>query len=105
MAMPTTPVTIEKDGRIAIPKRFRKALNLSRDQTVVLRQVGEAILIEKAGASERRQRAEALVRQAKTEAARDVLTMTEAEAWAQFKAAADALRKAARKRPSNRKRA
>lgn len=104
MAMPSVPVTIEKDGRIALPKRFRKALNLGRNQTIVLRQVGETILIEKVGASERRKRAESIVRQAKIEAARDALTMTEAEAWTQFKAAADALRKAARKRPANRKR-
>ncbi|MBM4424724.1 MAG: AbrB/MazE/SpoVT family DNA-binding domain-containing protein [Chloroflexi bacterium] len=104
MAVPAVPVTIEKDGRITIPKRLRKALNLSQDQTIVLRQVGEAILIEKAGASERRQRAESLVRQAKVEAARDALTLTESESWMQFKAAANALRKAARKRPSSRKR-
>jgi bifunctional DNA-binding transcriptional regulator/antitoxin component of YhaV-PrlF toxin-antitoxin module len=93
MAMPTVSITIEKDGRIEIPKRFRKALNLKQNQSVTVRQVGKTLLIEGAETSERRQRAEVIVRQAKISAARDA-AMTQDEGWAEFKAAASALRKA-----------
>nr|MBI2904054.1 hypothetical protein [Chloroflexota bacterium] len=104
MTAPTISVTLSKDGTIAIPKKLRKALRLNNGQSLVLRQSGQTIVVEKKEASSARTRAEVLVRQAKIEAAQEALQMTESEAWERFESATEALRKALRARQPNRKR-
>lgn len=104
MTSPTISVTISKDGTIAIPKKLRKALNLTNGQSVVLRQSGQTIVVAKPEAESFRARAEALVTRAKAQATLEAANMTKDEAWEKFNQAAEALRKAARKkRTSNRK--
>lgn len=98
MATPKTSVKISGDGSIVIPEKFRKALNLNNGQSVTLRQQGQGLLIENTEKVTLRARAEMLVRQAKHEAAHSASTMTEDEAWQEFNAAAQALRKALRTR-------
>ena len=96
MATPTISATISKDGKIAIPKKLRKALKLNNGQPVVLRQLGEGLLIETAGGASARTKAEALVLQAKANAARKAITLDPDVVWAQYDVAAAALRKALR---------
>ena len=96
MTAPVISVTISKDGKIAIPKKLRKALSLSNGQAVVLRQQGQKILIEKTSQSPLRARAEALVRQAKINAAKKALSLESDIVWAKYDAAAAELRKALR---------
>jgi AbrB family looped-hinge helix DNA binding protein len=96
MTTPTISATISKDGKITIPKKLRKALKLNNGQPVVLRQMGERLLIEKAGEPSARTKAEALVVQAKANAARKAMTLDPDAVWAQYDVAAAALRKALR---------
>ena len=104
MTAPTVSVTISKEGKIVIPKKLRKALSLNYGQSVVLRQQGQGILIEKSGQSSLRTRAEALVRQAKTNAASQALSLKSDAAWAQYDVAASALREALRAKRTSKRR-
>lgn len=105
MVTPIISVTLSEDGKIAIPEKLRKALDLNDGQSVTLRRLGQTILIEKGARSHLRARAEALVRQAKANVAQEALFLDADRAWAQYDAAAVALRKALQgKRPPKQKR-
>ncbi len=91
--MPAISVAISKDGTIVIPEKLRKALNWVDGQSVVLRQTGEGILLEKPSNSPLRAKAKALVRQAKINTAIRADTLTADEARAHYDAAVTAIRK------------
>jgi AbrB family looped-hinge helix DNA binding protein len=103
MTAPTVSVTISKEGKIAIPKKLRKALSLNYGQSVVLRQQGRGILIEKSDQTSLRARAESLVREAKASAASKALSLKPDAVWAQYDAAASSLRKALRRKRTSRR--
>ncbi len=96
MTAPIMSATIFKDGKLTIPKKLRKALSLSDGQSVILRQTDQGILIESTSELSRGARAQALVRQAKLNVTREVGALDAQTAWAQYDAAAAALRKALR---------